>query len=251
MGPFPNCIGAQIFPKIFISQKKVKVTFSLCISSIARSTWQSPRGPWQECPPHHLPASKATCSPPPSSPPPQGLWDQGCPDPPSPGSPPISQLCRSLSEIFSSRNAPRNGSASWAAGEHGRSPEHCGLMLVCPCRGSRSAGLSPRGPFGPVLKITSYVRVRVCRSIFEIYLVLQGMSIGTQVKAGWAEIALALLVLAAVPVLGDWTLLLGVEDPFHGIVQMGFLEDSPQLGIALRTWNQEWTKSQNFRSKKK
>ena len=41
-------------------------------------------------------------------------------------------------------------------------------MSVCPCRGSRSAGLSPRGPFGPVMKITSYVTVRVWRSIFEI-----------------------------------------------------------------------------------
>ena len=66
-------------------------------------------------------------------------------------------------------------------------------------------------------------------------LVLQGMSIGTQVKAGWAKIALALLVLAAMPVLGDWTLFFGMEDPFHRIVQMGFLEDSPQLGITLRT----------------
>ena len=158
----------KYFQRFSFPKRKWK-WLSLCISSIARSTWQSPRGPWQGCPPHLLPVSKATCSPPPSSPPPQGLWDQGCPDPPFPGSPPISQLCRSLSEIFSSRNAPRNGSASWAAGEHGRSLEHCGLMSVCPCRGSRSAGLSPRGPFGPVMmKITSYVRVRVCRSIFEI-----------------------------------------------------------------------------------
>ena len=162
-GPFLMSLEHKYFQRFSFPKRKWK-----WLSSIARSTWQSPRGPWQGCPPHRLPASKATCSPPPSSPPPQGLWDQGCPDPPSPGSPPISQLCRSLSEIFSSRNAPRNGSASWAAGEHGRSLEHCGLMLVCPCRGSRSAGLSPRAPFGPVMKIASYVKVRVCRSIFEI-----------------------------------------------------------------------------------
>ena len=164
-GPFLMSLEHKYFQRFSFPKRKWK-WLSLCISSIARSTWQSPRGPWQGCPPHLLPASKVTCSPPPSSPPPQGLWDQGCPDPPFPGSPPISQLCRSLSEIFSSRNAPRNGSASWEAGEHGRSPEHCGLMSVCPCRGSRSSGLSPRGPFGPVWQ---------CHD--ENYLLCQGQSL--------------------------------------------------------------------------